>query len=106
MIDNKGKVAVVFGVRNESSIAWDVALKLHQSGCKVALSYMADTQKEVLYLMEQAGMDSSHTAGVDVRNELEITAFIQKVYDGLGPINYILHGVAWGSQSVMCYTLP
>ncbi|RYY33257.1 MAG: SDR family oxidoreductase, partial [Sphingobacteriaceae bacterium] len=40
------------------------------------------------------------------RNELEITAFIQKVYDGLGPINYILHGVAWGSQSVMCYTLP
>ncbi|RVU01399.1 SDR family oxidoreductase [Mucilaginibacter limnophilus] len=106
MIDNKGRVAIVFGVRNESSIAWDVALKLHRSGCKVALSYMPDTQKEVQYLMEQAGMDTNLTAEVDVRNELEITSFVQKVHNELGNIHYVLHGVAWGRQSVMCYTLP
>src|ERR1700759_3630800 len=106
MIDNTNKVAVIFGVRNESSIAYDIAIKLHQSGCKVALSYVADTKDEVLYLMQQNGMDSSLSAEVDVRNELEITAFIQLVNEKVGKINYLLHAVAFGTQSVMCYTLP
>jgi enoyl-[acyl-carrier protein] reductase I len=106
MINNQDKIAVIFGVRNDSSIAYDVAVKLHQSGCKVALSYVAETRDEVLYLMKQNGMDTHLSAEVDVRNELEITAFMQMVYDTAGPINYILHGVAFGSQSVMCYSLP
>lgn len=106
MIDNKDKVAAIFGVRNESSIAWAVAVKLHQSGCKVALSYVAETKDEVLYIMQQAGMDTTYTAEVDVRDEEQITAFLKAVYDGLGPIDYVLHGVAFGTQSVMCYTIP
>jgi enoyl-[acyl-carrier protein] reductase I len=106
MIDNKGKVAAIFGVRNESSIAWSIALKLHQSGCKVALSYVADTKDEVLYLAQQNGIDSSLAGEVDVRDEKQITDFIQFVHKRLGAIDYILHGVAWGSQQVMCYSLP
>jgi enoyl-[acyl-carrier protein] reductase I len=85
MIDNKDKVAVIFGVRNESSIAYDIAVKLHQSGCKVALSYVADTKNEVLYLMEQNGMDPKLSAEVDVRLEEEISAFMHMVYDTAGP---------------------
>lgn len=106
MIDNKDKVAAIFGVRNDSSIAWDIAKKLHQSGCRVALSYVAETKDEVLYLMGQHGMDTALSAEVDVRNELEITAFLELVYDTAGPVDYLLHGVAFGSQSVMCYTIP
>ncbi len=106
MIDNTNKVAVIFGVRNESSIAWDIALKLHASGCKVALSYVADTKDELLYLMDKAGMDSQFSGEVDVRNEAQITSFIQNIHSNLGLINYILHGVAYGSQQVMCYSTP
>ena len=106
MINNQDKVAVIFGVRNEASIAWDVALKLHKSGCKLALSYMADTKDEVLYIMQQNGMDTTYCAEVDVRDEEQINAFIKGAHDGLGPINYVLHGVAFGSQKVMCYTIP
>ncbi|MBU0696231.1 MAG: SDR family oxidoreductase [Bacteroidetes bacterium] len=106
MIDNNNKVAIVFGVRNESSIAWNIALKLQKSGCKVALSYVMDTKDEVLYLMEKAGMETRLSADVDVREEAQITAFIQNIHDELGPINYVLHGVAYGSQQVMCYSLP
>ena len=106
MIDNKNKVAVVFGVRNESSIAYAVAVKLHQSGCKVALSYVADTKEEVLFLMQKNGMDSRLSAQVDVRDEAEITSFLQMMYKEAGPIDYILHGVAFGNQQVMCYGLP
>ena len=77
---------LIFGVRNESSLAWAVAIKLHQSGCSVALSYVADTKAGVLFLMEQNGMNSRLAAEVDVRNELEITAFIQMVHDEAGPV--------------------
>lgn len=106
MINNKDKVAVVFGVRNDSSIAYDIAVKLHQSGCKVALSYVAETKDEVLFLMNKAGMDNKFAAEVDVRNEDQITEFLTDVYKGLGPIDYILHGVAYGSQQVLCYSTP
>jgi enoyl-[acyl-carrier protein] reductase I len=106
MINNDNKVAAIFGVRNDSSIAFDIALKLHQSGCKIALSYVSETKAEVLHLMEQHGMDRRLTAEVDVRNEAQITTFIKLINAELGPIDYILHGVAFGSQAVMCYTLP
>ncbi|NQV74458.1 MAG: SDR family oxidoreductase [Bacteroidetes bacterium] len=106
MIDNKDKVAVVFGVRNDSSIAYHVALKLHQSGCKVALSYVEDTKDEVLALMNKNGMDSNYASQVDVRSSEQIDQFLRKVYQGMGPINYILHGVAYGNQKVLCYSLP
>lgn len=106
MIDNKGKVAVIFGVRNDSSISYDVALKLHQSGCQVALSYVDDTRDDVLYLMEKAGMDPGLSASVDVREEAQIDDFLKSVYDKLGPINYILHGVAFGNQHVICSVPP
>ncbi len=106
MIDNANKIAAIFGVRNEASIAWAIAIKLHQSGCKVALSYVADTKDEVLYLMQQNGMDSTLSAEVDVRDEAEITSFIKLVNDKAGPIDYVLHAVAFGTQNVMCYSLP
>lgn len=106
MIDNKNKVAVIFGVRNDSSIAYDVAVKLHQSGCKIALSYVEDTKLNVLHLLSELGIDSSFAMEVDVRNEEQITSFLKFVNTALGPIDYILHGVAFGSQQVMCYTLP
>jgi enoyl-[acyl-carrier protein] reductase I len=106
MINNQGKVAVVFGVRNDSSISFQVALKLNQSGCKVVLNYVDDTKEDVLFLMKQNGMDITYAANVDVRNEENIKKFLSNVYEGLGAIDYILHGVAFGSQNVMCYSLP
>lgn len=106
MIDNKGKVAVIFGVRNDSSIAYDIAVKLHNSGCKVALSYVDDTKDDVLYLMDQLGIPQQQAMQVDVRNEEQIKAFLQSAHTQLGAIDYVLHGVAFGNQNVLCYSLP
>lgn len=106
MIDNTNKVALIFGVRNDSSIAYDIAVKLHQSGCKIALSYVDDTKLNVLQLLEELGIPENHAMHVDVRDEGQITAFTQHIFTELGPIDYILHGVAFGNQQVMCYSLP
>lgn len=106
MINNNDKVAVVFGVRNDSSIAFHVALKLHHSGCKVVLNYTEDTKDDVLFLLKENGMDHAYAALVDVRSEEQISSFLNNIYEGLGSIDYILHGVAFGNQNVMCYSLP
>lgn len=106
MINNDGKIAVVFGVRNDSSIAFQAALKLHESGCRVILNYLPETKEEVLYLIRQHGFDDTFAAKVDVRNEQEIGGFLKKIYKDLGPIDYILHAIAFGNQNVMCYSLP
>ncbi|KHJ38585.1 enoyl-[acyl-carrier-protein] reductase [NADH] FabI [Pedobacter glucosidilyticus] len=105
MINNKNKIAVVFGVRNESSIAFQVVLKLHASGCRVAISYTAETKEEVLTLLDAHQIDGIHHQ-VDVRNELEIKSFLNQIYEQWGAINYILHGVAYGNQLVMCNSFP
>ncbi len=106
MINNKEKVAVVFGIRNDSSIAFHVAKKLHQSGCKVAVNYVEETKDEVLSLLETNEMDTSYAYQVDVRDEEQISIFLKNVYQHIGPIDYLLHGVAFGTQNVMCYSLP
>lgn len=106
MIDNKNKVAVIFGVRNDSSIAYDVALKLHRSGCRIALSYVEDTKVNVMHLLDELGISQKMAMHVDVRDESQITQFLQHVREELGTIDYLLHGVAFGNQNVMCYSLP
>lgn len=106
MINNTGKVAVIFGVRNDSSIAYDIALKLYQSGCNVAMNYLAETKLEVEYLAEQFGLDRAMSMEVDVRDEQQISEFIRAVAKKFGKIDYLLHAVAYGNQQVMCYTLP
>lgn len=101
MIDNRDKVAVIFGVRNESSIAFQIVLKLHSSGCKIAVSYMQDTKEEVLAIL-QAHNINAITHMVDVREEQQIAEFLNKVYQEWGAIDYVLHGVAYGNQNVIC----
>lgn len=106
MIDNKDKVAVVFGVRNDSSLAFHIALKLHISGCKVALTYVADTKEDVLHLMAANGLNTDFAFEVDVRDESQISACLNQVHRFWGTIDYVLHGVAYGSQSVMYSSYP
>lgn len=102
MIDNSKQLAVIFGVRNERSIAFSIAQKLHASGCRLAFSYTEDTREDVLAVLEEFGMAGSMTAAVDVRNEQQITDFLTSVSTAQGPVNYLLHAVAYGSPQVMC----
>ncbi|MFY0650874.1 MAG: SDR family oxidoreductase [Cyclobacteriaceae bacterium] len=102
MINNEGKTALVFGVRNDASLSFLVAKKLHASGCKVGVSYIKESENEVLPLLEKSGLDTSMAYPVDIRNEDEIESFVKSVYEQTGAINYILHGIAHGDHQVMC----
>ncbi|RYF87410.1 MAG: SDR family oxidoreductase [Chitinophagaceae bacterium] len=102
MINNDGKVAVIFGVRNDSSISYNIALKLHLSGCRIFLSFVKETKQDVLYLLQQMGLSEEYAFEVDVTREDQITDFLGHIHRTAGSIDYILHGVAFGSRSVLC----
>ncbi|MEO1258415.1 MAG: SDR family oxidoreductase [Bacteroidota bacterium] len=100
------KTAIVFGVRNERSIAFAVAKKLHESGIRTAVSYTADTKEDVLFYLQNAGMDPALTGEVNVQDESQIKAFVEKVAEHGGHIDYVLHSVAFGNHRVLCTKLP
>lgn len=107
MINNKGKTALVFGVRNDSSIAWHVARKLFDSGCTVAFSFVPETELELKGLMAAYGMDTRLACLTDVRDEQQISHFVDyTIKKTQGKIDYVLHAVAYGNEKVMCSVPP
>lgn len=106
MTDNKGKHALIFGVRNDSSIAWHIARKLYETGCRLSVGYIPDTETEVKALLEANGMGHVFTCRADVRDEQQVQAFAEDANTHNGAINYLLHAVAYGNHKVMCSTIP
>ena len=100
------RTAIIFGVRNERSIAFAIAKMLHSKGIKVAISYTQDTKEDVLFHLKQARMDTALTGEVNIQSEEEIQAFIEKVVQQTDKIDYVLHSVAFGSHKVLCSKLP
>ena len=103
MIDNSDKTAMVYGVRNDLSLAFAVALELQSSGAMVALSYTKDTKDDVLALAEENKFNLDLCAEVDIRNEEQIAQFVQKVAasQAIKKVDYVLHGTAFASPRVI-----
>ncbi|MEI6411917.1 MAG: SDR family oxidoreductase [Bacteroidota bacterium] len=106
MIDNAGKVALIFGVRNDSSIAWHIAQRLHQSGCRLGFSYMPETEPSVKALLADHNMESALAYPVDVRRESDIQHFVETAHRQFDRIDYILHATAYGNHKVICSAAP
>jgi len=103
---DKTKIVVILGIRNERSLAFAIAKKMNELKYQIAINYMADSKDEVMYHCEKEGIHVSFASEVDVRNENQLTAFLKQVHSQLGPIDYILHSVAFGSNKVLCNKLP
>ncbi len=102
IINNTGKNALIFGIRNDMSIAWSIAKHLAGSGCQIACSYLPETKDEVLSLMDSINANKDLSGEVNVRVETTIENFARKMYDKMGGFDYILHAIAFGNNNVMC----
>jgi enoyl-[acyl-carrier protein] reductase I len=94
MLQLNGRIAVVFGLANKRSIAWAIAQKLHESGCKLIIGYQNDRMKQEAegLLAELPGAEAMQC---DVSNDAEIAS----VFDGLkqrhGKLHILVHSVAF-----------
>ena len=94
MINLEGKTAVIFGLANKRSIAWGIALKLHDAGAKLAICYQNERMKaEAAGLIEELpGADGFQC---DVANDDEIAALFEQLKERYGKIDTLVHAVAF-----------
>lgn len=94
MLQLNGRIAVVFGLANKRSIAWAVAQKLHESGCKLIISYQNDRMKQEAegLLAELPGAEALQC---DVSNDAEIATVFADLKERHGKIHVLVHSVAF-----------
>jgi enoyl-[acyl-carrier protein] reductase I len=94
MLQLEGRIAVVFGLANKRSIAWAIAQKLHESGCKLIISYQNDRMKqEALGLLDE--LPGAEAVQCDVSNDTEIASVFADLKQRHGKLHVLVHSVAY-----------
>jgi len=94
MINLTGKVAVIFGMANQRSIAWGIAQKLQEAGATLAVSYQNERLKNEC---EQLIADLPRAEGFqcDVSNDNEIDNVFAQLKERYGKVDILIHAVAY-----------
>jgi enoyl-[acyl-carrier protein] reductase I len=94
MIDLSGKTAVVFGLANKRSIAWGIALKLHEAGANLAICYQNERMKaEAQGLIDE--LPGAAGFQCDVSNDQEIESLFGALKSRYGRLDILVHAVAF-----------
>jgi enoyl-[acyl-carrier protein] reductase I len=94
LINLEGKTAVVFGLANKRSIAWGIALKLHEAGAKLAICYQNERMKaEAQGLIDE--LPSAEGFQCDVSSDAEIAVLFGRLKERYGKLDVIVHAVAF-----------
>ena len=91
----KEKTFLVFGVANKKSVAWHIAKTLESEGARVIYSVRSQKRKESL----QNLLEGRLVYVCDVEDPEQIEALAQKVGPEYGPINGIVHSIAFANYS-------
>jgi len=92
-----GKTALIFGVANNSSIAWGITEALHREGATIGLSYAGEVlTKRVVPLAESIGVDFVEQC--DVSKDEELDAVFAKAKARFGKIDVLVHAVAFANR--------
>ena len=100
LLNLEGRVAVVFGISNKRSIAYAIAQKLHEAGCKLAICY----QNERLRLEAESILDTlpgSEAFQCDVSRDEDIDAVFATIKERFGVIHTLVHSLAFAPPDEM-----
>jgi enoyl-[acyl-carrier protein] reductase I len=92
-----GKVALIFGLANNRSIAWGITKAFADAGATIALSYaMESLERRVRPLAEEVGCDFVEEC--DVTDDAALDALFEKVKARFGKIDILVHAVAFANR--------
>jgi len=95
-IDLKGKKAIVLGIANDKSIAWHIAKRLDDAGCRIAAGYQERVEPLFLPLMEK--LDNPIYGKCDVVDDALLDSFFKKVKDEFGEVDFLIHSIAFAKR--------
>lgn len=89
-----GKTGIVFGVANKRSLAWAIARRAAEEGARIALTYQGERLEENARELA-ATLEDPLVLPCDVTRDEDITAVFEKVREGFGALDFVVHGVAF-----------
>ncbi len=89
-----GKTAVVMGVQNEWSIAWQIAVALSAAGANVGITYVDDRAKANAERLA-ARVPGMKTFVCNVQNDEEIVTLRGELEAAYGTIDTLVHSIAF-----------
>lgn len=95
-IDLKGKKAIVFGIANDKSIAWHIAKRLNDAGCRIFAAYQERVEPLFLPLMKH--LDNPLYMKCDVVDDAQLDAFFRKVQEDFGEVDFLIHSIAFAKR--------
>ena len=95
-IDLKGKKAIVFGIANDKSIAWHIAKRLNEAGCRIAAGYQERIEPLFMPLMKE--LHNPVYEKCDVVDDASMDAFFKKVQEEFGEVDFLVHSIAFAKR--------
>ena len=95
-IDLKGKKALVFGIANDKSIAWHIAKRLNDAGCRIAAGYQERVEQLFMPLMKE--LNNPIYGKCDVVDDASMDAFFKKVQEEFGEVDFLIHSIAFAKR--------
>ncbi|MBI4452446.1 enoyl-ACP reductase [Candidatus Woesearchaeota archaeon] len=95
-IDLKGKKAVVFGIANDKSIAWHIAKRLNDAGCRIFAAYQERTEQMSVPLIKT--LDNPIYEKCDVVSDELLDSFFKKVKEEFGEVDFLIHSIAFAKR--------
>jgi len=95
-IDLKGKRAIVFGIANDKSIAWHIAKRLNDAGCRIAAAYQERVETLFMPLMKE--LNNPIYAKCDVVDDALLDSFFKKVKEEFGEVDFLIHSIAFAKR--------
>ena len=92
-----GKIALIFGLANERSIAWGIAKALAKEGATLGFSYAGPAiERHARPLVESMG--STFFEPCDVSSDEEIKRVAEKSAAAFGKIDILIHSIAFANR--------
>ncbi len=92
-----GKVALIFGVANERSIAWGISRAFHEQGATLGLSYAGEVlERRVRPLAESVGC--TFVEECDVTSDEQIASVAKKAADAFGGVDILVHSIGFANR--------
>ena len=95
-IDLKGKKAIVFGIANDKSIAWHIAKRLNDAGCRIAAAYQERVEQLFMPLMKE--LKNPIYDKCDVVSDELLDSFFKKVQEEFGAVDFLIHSIAFAKR--------
>ncbi len=98
----EGKKGLILGVANDRSIAWAIAQQIMDGGGECGFTHLPDPPGDTrqkcrrrVSLLTDTYDQAKFLVPMDISNDEDIAAVVQKTADEFGKIDFLLHSVAY-----------